>query len=139
MQAAIKAFYFPFLILFFFKGEISDHLTAKEQPVLEFSATTISFDTIAAGQEVAGVFDFKNTGNEALVITRVQASDGGTIADWPHEPIMPGKEGIIKVRLGFTASRAGTYQDKLFVVISNAGNGSVQLHLKGYVKNKFQD
>ncbi|MEK7224641.1 MAG: DUF1573 domain-containing protein [Bacteroidota bacterium] len=105
----------------------------QEHSVIQFEATTISFDTINAGEKIAGEFVFKNSSDDPLDIMRVQASDGGTIANWPEQPIMPGAKGVIKVEFGFTESRQG-YQDKSFTVISNAYNNPVMLHWKGYIK-----
>lgn len=105
----------------------------KSAPIIRFEATTIFFDTIKAGKKITGEFVFKNTGDDPLHIMRVQASDGGTIAHWPEQPIMPGAKGVIKVEFGFTESRQG-YQDKSFTVISNAYNNPVMLHWKGYIK-----
>ena len=104
----------------------------QEYPVIQFETTTISFDTIKAGQKITGEFVFKNTGNDALLITTVQASDGGTIAHWPEQSIMPGAKAGIKVEFGFTESRQGR-QEKSFTVISNAYNNPVTLYWKGYI------
>src|SRR5690242_1144342 len=66
---------------------------------IQFKSTTILFDTVKAGAPIKGEFTFRNTGDEPLIIITVQASDGGTVADWKTEPIKPGEEGIIAVRL----------------------------------------
>ncbi len=126
-------FYFPLLFLLI-NHSFPVHERTKK-PFIQFKATTISFDTVKAGTILKGEFSFKNTGNEMLGITRVQASDGGTIAYWPLQPVKPGAEGLIKVEFGFTETREG-FQDKLFTVISNAENDLVVLHWKGYIVNR---
>lgn len=120
--------YFPiaFLLLYSFPAQ---KRTSKAS--IEFKATTVSFDTVKAGPVIKGEFVFKNKGNEPLIITTVQASDGGTIAFWPEMPIEPGKEGVIQVKLS-TTGRKG-HQDKLFNVISNAENDLVVLHWQGFL------
>ncbi|HNP22304.1 MAG TPA: DUF1573 domain-containing protein [Panacibacter sp.] len=40
-------------------------------------------------------FRFKNTGNKPLFIITVAPSCGCTVADYPKEPIQPGKEGVV--------------------------------------------
>jgi len=105
----------------------------KSAPIIRFEATTISFDTIQAGKKIAGEFVFKNTGDVPLHIMTVLPSDGGTIAYWSEQPIMPGAKGKIEVEFGFTETRQGC-QDKLFTVLSNAQNNSETLHWKGHIK-----
>ena len=118
----------PLLSCFISVGE-----NKKSTPILRFEATTIFFDTIKAGKKITGEFVFKNTGDDPLHIMMVQASDGGTIAYWPEQSIMPGTIGKIEVEFGFTETRQGC-QDKLFTVLSNAENNAETLHWKGYIK-----
>lgn len=103
--------------------------------IINFKTTSISFGNISAGKKVIKKFRFQNTGTDTLRITTVQASDGGTIAYWPQQPIPPGAKNAIKVEFGFTESRSG-YQDKQFTVITNARNNPVVLHLRGNVKKR---
>ncbi len=98
-----------------------------------FETTSVSFGHTTAGKEIIKEFHFTNSGSDTLQITTVLASDGGTIAYWPLQPLPPGAKDVIKVKFGFTTSRSG-YQDKQFTVLSNAGNNPVILHLKGYVE-----
>lgn len=136
MQAS-KKHYCTFLSLALFAPLLSFFIEAEVNqtgyPLIQFEATTISFDTIKAGKKVTGEFVCKNTGDGPLRIVTVQASDGGTIAYWPEQPIVPGAKAVIKVEFGFTASRQG-YQDKLFTVNSTAQNDVVLLHWKGYIQ-----
>ncbi len=118
----------PLLSFFIGLGE-----NKKSTPIIRFEATTIFFDTIKAGKKITGEFVYKNTGDVPLNILTVQASDGGTIAYWPEQLIMPGAKGKIEVEFGFTETRQGC-QDKLFTVLSNAQNNPETLHWKGYIK-----
>lgn len=121
--------YFPLLFLLGNNFFLVQERTKK--PIIEFKATTVSFDTVKAGTITKGEFTFKNTGDEPLIISTVQAADGGTMAFWPKEPVKPGTEDVIKVQLN-TAGRNG-FQDKLFTVISNTENEIITLHWKGYI------
>jgi len=118
----------PLLSCFIGLGE-----NKKSTSIIRFEATTIFFDTIKAGKKISGEFAFKNTGDSPLHIMTVHASDGGTIAYWPEQPIMPGAKGKIEVEFGFTETRQGC-QDKLFTVLSNAQNNAETLHWRGYIK-----
>jgi hypothetical protein len=51
---------------------------------------------ITEGQKLEVAFRFKNSGDKPLIIQSVQPSCGCTVADYPKEPIGPGKEGVIK-------------------------------------------
>src|SRR5579862_2794891 len=59
-------------------------------------STTRDFGIIPEGQKLEVAYRFLNSGNKPLIIARVQPSCGCTIAEQPKEPVMPGKEGIIK-------------------------------------------
>lgn len=54
-----------------------------------------NFGNINEGQKLAISFRFKNSGSKPLVITSVKPTCGCTVADYPKEPIAPGKEGEI--------------------------------------------
>jgi hypothetical protein len=42
-------------------------------------------------------FEFTNTGDKPLIISNAAGSCGCTVPNWPKEPIMPGKKGVIDV------------------------------------------
>src|SRR5204863_2552473 len=54
--------------------------------------------TIKQGQELEIPFRFKNTGDKPLVIEAAVPGCGCTGAEKPEEPVMPGKEGVIKAK-----------------------------------------
>jgi len=64
----------------FKNGDIHDFGTLKEGPVAEYA------------------FEFTNTGKEPLIIVDAKADCGCTTPDWPKQPILPGKTGVITVR-----------------------------------------
>jgi hypothetical protein len=109
--------------------DISTH-QVNNSAVITFQSVAVSFGKVKSGEKISGDFIFQNSGNDTLFIKAVLASDGGTIAYWPQEPIAPGSKNVIRVFFGFTESRRG-YQDKTFTVISNAQNKNVVLHLTG--------
>jgi len=51
---------------------------------------------VKEGDKVEIAFRFRNTGNKPLIIKSVTPGCGCTVADYPKEPVMPGKEGEIK-------------------------------------------
>lgn len=90
---------------------------------LQFVNDTHDFGTVTEGSPADYVFQFKNTGKEPLVITKVQPSCGCTIPDWTKDPIMPGKTGYVKASYS-TQGRPGHFE-KNMTVISNAGTKMV--------------
>jgi hypothetical protein len=57
--------------------------------------TLVNIGTIKTTDTARTQFRFKNIGEKALFIISVAPSCGCTVADYPKEPIQPGKEGII--------------------------------------------
>jgi hypothetical protein len=103
---------------------------ATQQAALADSAhyTTIlwldsarDFGKIAEGQKLQVAFRFRNTGSMPLVITRVQASCGCTIAEQPVEPIAPGGEGQIRAVFN-SEGHAGINHKTLSVTANTKGS-----------------
>lgn len=78
-------------------------------------------------------FKFTNNGKEPLVITNCMGSCGCTVPQCPKEPILPGKQGVIKVK--YDTNRVGGIY-KTVTVNSNAKSGNVVLTIKGNVEQK---
>ena len=83
---------------------------------------------------VTFVFDFTNTGTDPLILKNVQASCGCTTPDWPKEPILPGKNGSIKVTYN-PANRPGSFE-KSITVTSDGNPGTQVLKISGTVVPK---
>ncbi len=70
-----------------------------------------------------------------LIISSVRPTCGCTIADYPKEPILPGKSG--KIAVTYNAAAGGAFT-KAIVVTSNATEGNTSLIIKGEVVPKNQ-
>lgn len=57
-----------------------------------------SLPKIKEGEVVEITYRFRNTGTKPLIISDVSASCGCTVPEKPQEPILPGKEGLIKAK-----------------------------------------
>jgi hypothetical protein len=77
------------------------------------------------GEKIEVLFPFKNIGDKPLVINNVVASCGCTVPEKPEEPIMPGKQGIIKAVFD-SKGRAGTNHKTITV---KANTFATQNHL----------
>jgi hypothetical protein len=78
--------------------------------------------TIKQGEELEIPFRFKNTGDKPLVIESAVPGCGCTGAEKPEEPIMPGKEGVIKAK--FSSRDYQGSQTKYVTVTANTKNSN---------------
>jgi len=118
-------------VLFF----VSIAAFAQTGAQIEFEAekNTIDYGVVVKGEDDGlRTFVFTNTGDEPLVITRVNSSCGCTVPKKPEEPIMPGEKGEIQVkynmRLG-KINRAITVESNA----TNVNNGRAIVRIKGEV------
>ncbi|MEO8535287.1 MAG: DUF1573 domain-containing protein [Flavobacterium sp.] len=95
-----------------------------------WTAETIDVGQIPQGTPKAIVYEFKNTGKTAVVITNVQGSCGCTATDYTKEPILPGK--TAKVTATYNAANKGGFT-KTVTVTTSAETAPKILTLKGTV------
>jgi hypothetical protein len=76
------------------------------------------------------VFEFKNTGKTAVIVTNVQGSCGCTATDYTKTPIAPGKSGTVTAT--FNAANPGGFT-KTVSVTTNAETAVKVLTIKGTV------
>ncbi|MDC1226614.1 DUF1573 domain-containing protein [Algibacter sp.] len=116
------------LITILFIGLISFGINAQAK--IEFKSETIDYGTIEKGSNGVRVFEFTNTGDEPLIISKVSSSCGCTIPKKPKEPILPGKTGVIEVK--YDTNRVNPIR-KTITVLSNAETPTIALKIKGLV------
>ncbi|GGW23043.1 hypothetical protein GCM10007383_03760 [Arenibacter certesii] len=120
------------LLLVLFIGLLGFGLTAQENGAkIKFKSDTVDYGEIAKGSDGLRVFEFTNTGNAPLIISKVSSTCGCTIPKKPEAPILPGKTGEIQVK--YDTNRVGPIR-KAITVISNADTPTVVLKLKGEIK-----
>lgn len=108
---------------------------AKKAPKVEFKKNTHDFGKIAESVGTASVdFTFKNVGSAPLLIQRVQTTCGCTSPEYTNEPVLPGKEGKIKITYS-TTNRIGTF-NKDITVFTNVPDTIYRLSIKGEVLRK---
>lgn len=95
-----------------------------------WKAETIDVGQIPQGTPKAIVYEFKNTGKTAVVITNVQGSCGCTATDYTKEPVQPGK--TAKVTATYNAANKGGFT-KTVTVTTTAEATPTVLTLKGSV------
>ena len=119
------------LVLLLFVGMITLSVSAQDKVAkIEFKATEIDYGEIAKGSDGIRIFEFTNTGDAPLVITKVNSSCGCTIPKKPEEPILPGETGQIEVK--YDTKRVGPIR-KTITVVSNSDTPTVALKIKGKI------
>jgi len=119
------------LIAVLFIGIISLGAFAQEKIAkIEFKATTIDYGTIEKGADGVRTFEFTNTGDAPLIISKVNSSCGCTVPKKPDGPVMPGETGEIQVK--YDTKRVMPIR-KTVTVLSNAETPTVALKIKGNV------
>ncbi|XZF14793.1 DUF1573 domain-containing protein [Chitinophagaceae bacterium MMS25-I14] len=101
-------------------------------PTLDLQDTTHDFGTIHEGEVVTQEFSFKNNGKSPLIIGSATGSCGCTVADFPHDPILPGKGGVLKVM--FNSKGKEGHQEKTVTVNTNTARGTHMIFIKAEVK-----
>lgn len=108
---------------------------AKKAPKVEFKNDKHDFGKVAeSAKSVSFDFTFKNIGSAPLLIQRVQTTCGCTSPEYTNEPVLPGKEGKIKITYS-TVGRIGTF-DKDITVFTNVSDTIYRLSIKGEVLRK---
>lgn len=119
------------IITILFIGLISLSINAQEKVAkIEFKTDTVDYGTIEKGSDGIRVFEFTNTGDAPLIVSKVTSSCGCTVPKWSKEPILPGQKGEIQVK--YDTNRVNPIR-KTITVISNANTPTVALKIKGEV------
>ena len=115
-----------------FVGLLGFGINAQEKGAeITFKTETVDYGEIDKGSNGIRVFEFTNTGEAPLIISKVSSSCGCTIAKKPEEPIMPGKTAEIEVK--YDTNRVGPIR-KAITVISNSNTPTKILKIKGLIK-----
>jgi Protein of unknown function (DUF1573) len=94
-------------------------------PLISFTESKFDFGTIKEGEVVKHTFQFKNTGNQTLIISEVKVTCGCTTPDWTRTPVAPGQTGYITAQFN-SAGKPGQ-NHKVITVVSNSVTGNVPL------------
>ncbi|GAA4281415.1 DUF1573 domain-containing protein [Gaetbulibacter aestuarii] len=124
------------VITILFIGLLSFSVKAQDKVAkIEFKTDVIDYGTIEKGANGVRVFEFTNTGDAPLIISKVTSSCGCTIPKKPDHPILPGETGQIEVK--YDTNRVMPIR-KTITVISNADTPTIALKIKGNVVNPNQ-
>ena len=125
------------LITILFIGLISFSINAQDKVAkIKFKTDTVDYGTIEKGADGLRIFEFTNTGDAPLIVTKVTSSCGCTVPKWSQDPILPGKTGEIQVK--YDTNRVNPIR-KTITVISNADTPTVALKIKGEVVDSSKE
>jgi hypothetical protein len=91
--------------------------------------------TVEAGKKAEITFRFLNSGSKPLLIVKVEPGCGCTLADYPKEPIMPGKEGTIKANYNVSTDGQGEFRKNIRVTTNTLGGTETYIFFYGKIKN----
>ncbi|MCY4780184.1 DUF1573 domain-containing protein [Sphingobacterium sp. UT-1RO-CII-1] len=101
---------------------------------LEFVESVFDFGEIKEGEVVEHMYIFENKGTAPIILSQVSASCGCTTPSYTQTPILPGKQGEVKVV--FDSNGQVGKQQKIITVVSNAENNVTTVQLRGEVVAK---
>jgi len=103
-----------------------NELSVKGLAEITFIEKTHDFGTIKEGEVVETVFEFTNSGDQPLVISKIKASCGCTVpSNWSKELILPGTQSSFSVK--FDSKNKPNKQSKTVTVHSNTKKGGFLL------------
>lgn len=104
----------------------------------KFDAEVHDFGNIVIGKPVVHTFNFTNTGEAPIIISKVETTCGCTVPEYSKTPIKAGEKGFIKVTL--TPSGPAVPIVKSITLTSNARTTTKVLIIKGvYVEGNTKD
>jgi len=109
----------------------------SKKPDIYFETPSYDFGTVTEGSTVELSFKFFNSGTAPLLIKNVKPACGCTLADYPKEPIMPGKFGVIKANFNSAGFKGQNVHKSMTVTTNVPDNGAdkvVVIYFKGFVK-----
>src|SRR5687767_11883611 len=116
-------------------ASIKNVVPVKPAAAFSWATTTFDFGQIAKGEPVTHEFTFTNTGNDALIISSVQASCGCTVTEYTKDAIPAGEKGFVKAT--YNAAKAGVFS-KTVTINANTEDAVVTLTIKGEVVEKSE-
>lgn len=101
---------------------------------MELKDTVYDFGSIdATNSKASHIFKFKNKGEEALVIHKVETSCHCTSANYSETPVESGKSGQIEVIFDATSTNIGSFSKSVYIY-TNTRQGLNRVTIKGKVR-----
>jgi len=131
MKRTVNTFILTVLSVIFFNATTAEIHTLKSKvAVIEFETETLDYGTVVQNSDGLRTFNFINTGEAPLLITKLKTSCGCTVPSYSKAPILPGESGEILIK--YNTKKLGAFT-KTVTVMSNAKGGNRVLKIKGEV------
>lgn len=129
---SVLMFLFIFLSIFFLLPEVS----ADSSPSIHFQEESWDFGDIAPDEFPTHIFEFKNYGDEELIIKDIKVDCESCADALPStKNIMPGETGEIKVSIN-SLDMEGRFSKRVYVFTNDPAHPRVTLTLSGFIKEK---
>ena len=122
-------------LFYFFLFSIFN-LHAQQGPKIAFEKSTVDYGKIIQGEDDGiRVFEFKNIGDQPLLITNAQSTCGCTVPKIPTQPIAPGQSDRIEIKYDM---RLGPIRKSITIETNelNSNGGRVYIKVVGEVLPK---
>lgn len=103
---------------------------AQEMSLENVKSSVVDLGKIEKGTTEKEIF-VQNSGKKPLIISNVSGSCGCTVADFPKSPILPNKNGTIKVK--FTSSQLGNFSKSLTIISNDETKKEKIIQIKGEI------
>lgn len=105
-------------------------VNAQTKPAeFKFEAETHDFGKIPLNKPAVYTFNFTNTGDLPLIISKIETTSGCTVGEYTKTPVKKGEKGFVKVTM--TPSGIALPFNKAITVTSNARTTTKVLYVKG--------
>lgn len=105
-------------------------VNAQTKPAeFKFEAETHDFGKIPLNKPAVYTFNFTNTGDLPLIISKIETTCGCTVGEYTKTPVKKGEKGFVKVTM--TPSGLALPFNKAITVTSNARTTTKVLYVKG--------
>lgn len=101
---------------------------------INFEETFFAFGEVQAGTIIKHTFNFKNEGNQPLLISDVRTTCGCTVPEWNKNPIAPGESD--KIDVSFDTNGKEGMQVKKITIIANTFPAETEIEIRGFVNTK---
>ena len=105
-------------------------VNAQTKPAeFKFEAESHDFGKIPLNKPAVYTFNFTNTGDLPLIISKIETTYGCTVGEYTKTPVKKGEKGFVKVTM--TPSGIALPFNKAITVSSNARTTTKVLYIKG--------
>ena len=117
----------------------NENVSKKEKDTANFTSirwidSLKNIDTVLPGTTAKISFRFLNSGDKPLYVLDAKPGCGCTIADYPKNAILPGKEGIIKAEYNIHKDGQGDFRKNIRVTTNTKGKTDNYIYFAGTIR-----